>query len=269
MKQRIIWMLGGAILTVVVFVLAQQFIFGTTSAEQISQEEAEQIVLNAYSGDIQEVEEDSSHYSVRVSLPSGSYTVFVNKQSGELEDLRFDSSNESESEPNLEKEEDEPENRTEDEEDNQEEFEQEQEPEEDKLLTKDDILGKLEDDYSGNVVSVNFSDGEEPYYGVEIEEDNEVVFIVMDAETGEIIDEQTELKTQTPISEDKAVNLALNKFNGEIDDIDYKEINGTLYYLIEVETDDQDVIVRINALNGEAVIIWDENTDEDDDDGDN
>ncbi|SEQ55186.1 PepSY domain-containing protein [Piscibacillus halophilus] len=280
MKERIIWMLGGAIITVVVFVLAQQFLFGTTSAEQISQEEAEQIVLDTYSGDIEEVIEDVKHYSIKVKLPSGSYIVIVNKQSGELEEIRSHQTAQSDEkeqdsvgeEEKTEEDVEEPSNEDEQEEsnsvpdkENNGDHEIVKEPEQE-FLTKDEILKELQDEYEGEFQSIEFMDEERPYYGVEIEDKNEFIHLMIDAQTGEVTDEQIELKTQTPISQEEAIDIALDKQSGEIEDFEYKEINGTLYYIIEIETEnDQDVTMRINALNGEVTVIWDDKDDDDDD----
>ncbi|WP_054754719.1 PepSY domain-containing protein [Piscibacillus salipiscarius] len=268
MIERIIWMLGGAIITVVVFVLAQQFLFGTTSAEQISQEEAEQIVLNAYSGEIQEVNEDSSHYSVKVGLPSGSYIVYVDKQSGELDDLKFESKSESNEETTTQNTDNKDEQGVSEQGKNTDNPEEDSDQAEDpkksdepvkSYLTKDEILNQVQGNYSGEVLSVEFLDDKDPFYTVELEADNEFINLKIDAENGQVIDEQLELKKQTPITEDDAVNIAMNKQKGNIDDIEYTEINGNLYYLIEIETEDeQDVTVRINALNGDTLVIWEE-----------
>ncbi|WP_175615334.1 PepSY domain-containing protein [Piscibacillus halophilus] len=257
MKERIIWMLGGAIITVVVFVLAQQFLFGTTSAEQISQEEAEQIVLDTYSGDIEEVVEEVNHYSIKVKLPSGSYIVIVNKQNGELEDLRSHQTAQSDEKDQ---------GSVGEEEKTEEDVEEPSNEDEQEFLTKDEILKELQDEYEGEFQSIEFMDEERPYYGVEIEDKNEFIHLMIDAQTGEVTDEQIELKTQTPISQEEAIDIALDKQSGEIEDFEYKEINGTLYYIIEIETEnDQDVTMRINALNGEVTVIWDDKDDDDDD----
>ena len=61
------------------------------------------------------------------------------------------------------------------------------------------------------------------------------------------------------ITEKEAVSIALGVVNGEVDDIDLEERNGVTYYFIEIETDDDEATVQINAITGDVKsTIWDD-----------
>ena len=57
-KEKLIWMIGGSIITIVIFILAQQFMFGTASAEQLTVEEAKNVVLSTYDGEVSDVKDE-------------------------------------------------------------------------------------------------------------------------------------------------------------------------------------------------------------------
>lgn len=71
------------------------------------------------------------------------------------------------------------------------------------------------------------------------------------------------IKTEEPpkkLSENEAVQIALTQIQGEIDDVEIRNINGAAYYFVEVESgDDREGLVQIHAITGEVKsITWDE-----------
>ena len=62
------------------------------------------------------------------------------------------------------------------------------------------------------------------------------------------------------ISEAEAIQIALNRVAGEVDDVDLESSNGQLYYFVEIETaDDLEAEIQIHAISGKIVSIeWDD-----------
>ncbi len=63
------------------------------------------------------------------------------------------------------------------------------------------------------------------------------------------------------LNESNAIDLALERVNGEVDNINFIERDDqTPYYLIEVETnDDREVVVKINAYKREVITVtWED-----------
>ncbi|GEL78542.1 PepSY domain-containing protein [Tenuibacillus multivorans] len=274
-KERIWWMLGGSIITIVVFILAQQFLFESTSAEEITKKEAENIVSDRFSGDISQIDDDGKHYIIEVNVQYGVYNVTVDKHTGSLVEIEM-------IEKNKEEQTDDNSNTTEDKrEPNEQNDAPENEPEpndaddttqedDQSVLSEQEVKEKVKNEINGQITFSKLVDTGEPYYQIEVESDTELFEVEIDAITGEIsIVDIKELEKETPINLEEAKEIALQKWDGDIDDIDRKEINGTIYYMIEMDVAlEQDVTIQINALNGKSYILWDEDDDDDDDQDD-
>jgi uncharacterized membrane protein YkoI len=66
-------------------------------------------------------------------------------------------------------------------------------------------------------------------------------------------------KPATIITEKEAASIALSRVNGEIDEIELEVSGGISYYLVELETDEDDATIQINAISGEVMsITWDD-----------
>ncbi|MBM4760784.1 PepSY domain-containing protein [Bacillus sp. B15-48] len=79
-------------------------------------------------------------------------------------------------------------------------------------------------------------------------------------DSGNKAEEPTAEQVRT-ISEKEAVAIALKEINGEVDDIDLESSGGIIYYLIEIERDedDEEATVQVNAISGEVMsIMWDD-----------
>ncbi|MBO0995139.1 PepSY domain-containing protein [Bacillus sp. SD088] len=75
--------------------------------------------------------------------------------------------------------------------------------------------------------------------------------------------EEDENKTEDSnviITKEKALEIALNEVEGEVDDIDFEEENGVSYYFIEIErSDGMEATIQINAVTGEVkTTTWDD-----------
>lgn len=62
------------------------------------------------------------------------------------------------------------------------------------------------------------------------------------------------------LTEEEAAQLALQHIPGEVDDVDWKQIDGTGFYLVEIDLDDgREAIVQIHAITGEVMsVTWDD-----------
>lgn len=74
--------------------------------------------------------------------------------------------------------------------------------------------------------------------------------------------------TRTLISDNEAIRIAQSKIIGEVEDVELKQSGNTKYYLIEIETEnDQEAIVQVHAASGEIMsVTWHFDDDDDDDD---
>lgn len=62
-----------------------------------------------------------------------------------------------------------------------------------------------------------------------------------------------------PITEAQAITIALSQVNGEVDDVEMGSLDGKSYYLVEIEGEDDEATVRIDAITGEVLsIYWDD-----------
>lgn len=62
-------------------------------------------------------------------------------------------------------------------------------------------------------------------------------------------------KNQPIISQEEAIQIALNEFSGKVDDIDLDEEDGRLIYEIEIERGDLEADIEIDAYTGEVILI--------------
>ena len=69
-------------------------------------------------------------------------------------------------------------------------------------------------------------------------------------------DSPVETEKSQPITEEQAKGIALERVNGEIDDIDYESSEEGSYFLIEVELeDDHEATVQVHAITGEIMTV--------------
>ncbi|MFK3937214.1 PepSY domain-containing protein [Alkalihalobacillus sp. NPDC078783] len=80
--------------------------------------------------------------------------------------------------------------------------------------------------------------------------------ITLHAETGEVIRNSFEEDlSPSYLSEQEAINIALQEINGVVDDVDLEESDGRMVYEIEIEDQDtdEDVTVIIDAVTGQII----------------
>ena len=62
-------------------------------------------------------------------------------------------------------------------------------------------------------------------------------------------------KKNAVISVDKAVEIALEQFSGEVDDVELEEEDGRLIYEVEIEKGEDEAEVEIDAYTGEVLVV--------------
>src|SRR5699024_9559311 len=66
--------------------------------------------------------------------------------------------------------------------------------------------------------------------------------------------EPTDTK-ETVLSISEVSNIALSHFSGSIDDVELEDEDGRLYYEVEIERDEQEAEMKIDAYTGEVIVI--------------
>ncbi|PKR78434.1 hypothetical protein CEY16_01365 [Halalkalibacillus sediminis] len=288
-KERIIWMVGGSILTIVLFLIGQQFVFGSSSADEISSDEASEIVKDRYGGSVTSIDNSRGNYVITLEHTNGIYSIQVDQSSGrvsdveQLEEFQKESDNEvsdSSEEPsqenqdnkNPEESDDSVTDKNNDSETDQnddppsEEKEEDMESNEEEEIEEEKIVEVLPieeaeqialNNVSGEISHSEFIESEKPFYEIIIENDKQTSTFQIDALEGEIISRVDEEKNQKPtvITEEEAIEIALNEISGEVEDIELKEVDGNLFYELELEVefeddDDENYVIQINAING-------------------
>ncbi|WYP25237.1 PepSY domain-containing protein [Alkalihalobacillus sp. FSL W8-0930] len=95
-----------------------------------------------------------------------------------------------------------------------------------------------------------------PVWEAEVEYMDRDGDIALHAETGEVIRNSFEEDlSPSYLSEQDAIDIALQEINGMVDDVDLEESDGRMVYEIEIENQetDEDVTVIIDAITGQII----------------
>ena len=222
--------LAGLLLLTAVWQIGQAF----TSKELLTEAEAKSLVQEKYGGRINEISEGSDVFRIKFETDSGEFQVEVYRETGEILQLSKLAS-------------------------------QEALPEE-KVLSEAEIRDKVAQHKKGEIEQVEQKqEGEDFFYTVVVRSETEKTTLKLDAFTGEIVESITdEIKQQDQpakrLTEQKAVEIALERVSGEVDDVELEQSNGVIYYLIEVEREEEeDATVQVNALSGEIMsVTWED-----------
>jgi uncharacterized membrane protein YkoI len=236
MKNKWIW-----ILTVFVLIgfIAGFFLFNQEKVMTI--EEAKTLISNRYlgeSGEVKNIEEKDGEFLAVLDRENGQYQVSIDAYNGETRSLeKIGTAKEADTPKEAE------------------------DPEEVKLLSEQQITEQLQAAGYSEISSMNSgSSGEQTIFIVEAEKDDQKSQLKINAETGEILKttpiEEPDIKILT---EEQAKEIALKTLKGSIDDVDFESINDQPYYLVEIETqDDQEAVIQINAITGKSTISWED-----------
>jgi len=239
-KQRMIWMAGGALLLVTLLFIGQQILMGTSAAAPLSEDEAKAIIDERYpNGEILDITKHESGYTIKIEIVSGTYSVKVNDESGEIElieplEVTVNDSTESASD--------------------------------DKMMTEEEIRTEVPNHTSGEIQSLKTIQYQNStVYEVVINEEDALVTLLFEPYTADVISNirevtKVEQADPVPLTEQQAVEIALSEVSGEVDDVDLEQSEDGLYFIIEIETpDDREANVQINAISGKIMsTTWDD-----------
>ncbi|MBD8070519.1 PepSY domain-containing protein [Bacillus sp. PS06] len=229
MKKKLI--IGSIVVAGILILIVVYFQFITPSSQQsaLTQQEMIQVVEERYQGIVDEIIPLEENYKLLFSNELGSYEVTLDSQGKviELQLIEANEKNESTS-----------------------------------LLTEEEATRLAIEQVNGNVDSVQETTKDSrSIYSVTITSSDGTFQVEIDRATGETLDiheTSTSLPT-TKISEKEAIAIALAEVNGEVDDVELEEDNGTYYYEVEIEYNDKDVVITIDAYTGKILSITWEN----------
>lgn len=128
------------------------------------------------------------------------------------------------------------------------------------LLTEKQIRQMVKQKY-GDVESIKLTD---TTYTVRVEKENQQKDLTVNAYSGEIVSVENVEPHKPPveepiITEQQAIQIALGQLTGEVDSVDFEETAEGGYYLVEIETQDDEATFQIHAVSGEVLsITWDD-----------
>ncbi|WP_010676509.1 PepSY domain-containing protein [Bacillus timonensis] len=206
-----------------------------TSAEPLSESDAIDIVEKMYSGKNPEVSLEGDVYKITFENKQGNYEIDVHRKTGDIINLTKIS------EKSQEK-------------------------------TEAEIREILAKEQAGEIKTIDKKiEQDEVYYYATVVEGETGSTYKLQAITGEIVDvvqngkepqnasEQVPSTPEPPvqqISEQQAIELALQHVKGVVDEVELEEEEGQYSYFVEVETDQgEEKIVQVHAISGEVISI--------------
>lgn len=136
-----------------------------------------------------------------------------------------------------------------------------------KVLSEKEARDVIAKKYPGEVERISLNKNEDPpVFNIEVEHDQSLVTVVLDAFSGELISEDTkEIPAKNVlITRDEAIEIALKQLQGEVDHVSFEQTDDGGYYLVEIEqdnddSDDVEAVFQIHAITGEIVSVdWDD-----------
>lgn len=152
----------------------------------------------------------------------------------------------------------------------------------DTKLNTDSIQQMVSEQYPGTITELELDkEGTKKVYEVEVRDGDTETDLKLDADTGEVLKEKSEVidadddfddnekentvaKTDDLISEKKATDIAKKEFDGEVREVELDEDNGRAVYELELVKDKKEADFDIDAVTGE-ILEMDIDTEDDDD----
>lgn len=196
------------------------------NVEPLSEREAIAHIESLYNGHVEHIEKDDHYFVVELTRNGATYDAIIDTNTRQITDLTL---KEAAAPP---------------------------------LLTEAQVRKVVGDYTPGKIEGVALKD---TYYEVKVESENVIKSLKIDRYTGDILSETESIKEvdkpsseETVISKQQAIQIALKELKGEVDSIDYEETEEGGYYLIEIETDNEEAIFQIHAVTGEVMSVgWD------------
>lgn len=213
----------------------------TPAVEAFSKDEAIKTVQNLYGGKILNIEDTDKKFIVQTEQDKGTYEVTIDKQTGNIEKLQLIAAKKDAGTPS----------------------QAETTP-----LPESEIRSIVQGQTAGMIESVqlNIDKTNQPVYQVEVIDKHQKQVFLVNAINGEILTkkEQTEEKNNdqpktTQISQTDAERIAKNYLNGNIDNVELESDSTGIYYIVEIETANDEAEIQIDAISGKILsVTWDD-----------
>lgn len=217
------------------------------SAENLTIEEVNQIAKDKYPGTIiKTTKNDGEEYQIEMQLETGVYQIRMDAESGEVNSIKRKRLTKETSDHATEE-------------------TTKKTPQ--KQLTQKEIKERIS--AKGDLEQIDFvQEKDNSYYKAVVNKNNEKTTLILDPDTGAIID-STKV-ADSIITEKEAIAIAEKHVKGTGDDTEfYQPPNQTPYYLVEVELeDDRDAVVQVDGYTKEVKTVTWEDDDDDVDDND-
>lgn len=236
-NKRYFWgLISVAAVIILAIVFKVSFPVLNPSAETLSESEAKTLVEDRYDGQVTEIVLKNNQYVMQLVRDGINYGLKLDAEYGEVISLTKQSTlnGDSNKEPI---------------------------PPQVNSLTENAMKQKVLSEFPGELVLfIKLNEQGKSQYKAIIKQDGKRTIIKVDAQTGEILFQKSENEAAVIISEDDAVQIALNQVKGQINDVDLETEDNLNYYLVEIDTSDkQEATVQIHAITGEVLsITWDD-----------
>jgi uncharacterized membrane protein YkoI len=226
------------LITIILLIGGGLYIYNLTQAEgEISQEGMSSRIEQMYGGRVTNILQENGQYKALLERSDGNYEVLADQSKGDIVSITLLNQVPNSGAP---------------------------------LKTQDEIIATVTKEYEGTVERIELnSHAEPPVYSVEIAKDETLITLSVDANTGIVLD-TTEKQTtaeQALLTKEQAITKAKTKLSGKVEYIVYEETPDGGYYLIEIESeDDQEAVIQVHGVSGKILsITWDDQDDSDDD----
>ena len=221
------WLITITVIIIVCAVALWFFQDYSVKEEPLSKKEAIAHIEDLYNGQVKLIEKQGDQYEIELLRDGATYEVAIDASTRQITDLLL------------------------------------KEAAKKRLLSEAQVRKHVTEYTPGEIENVILED---IYYKVRVSNDSKIKDLTMDAYTGAIISETDTLKEmnkpkddETLISEQQAIQIALQQLKGEVDSVEYEKTTDGGYYLIEIETDDDEAVFQIHGVSGKVMsVTWDE-----------
>lgn len=195
--------------------------------EPLSEKEAMAHITGLYKGHVEHIEKEGHTYKVQLTKQGATYEVAIDANTRQITDLTLKKAAEK------------------------------------PKLTQEQIRNLVATHTPGEIDDITLK---ETNYAVKVKGENAITSLTLDIYTGEILSETTEpLAVEEPnkpgiaISGQQAMQIALQQLKGEVESVEYEESEDGGYYLIEIETKNEEAVFQIHAVTKKIMSVeWDE-----------
>lgn len=228
------WMLMAIATVLLGALVAIYLLYPRPASEAVNAQQAEETVIAMYGGQVENTVLDGQHFKVDFVREDGTYTAYVNQDSGEVESI---------------------------------EAVEAAAPEEPERLTEEQAGAIAAKETGGTVEKVRYLQ-EQDEYEVHIAKESGGQIVVLSSKSGKIrkvtpvVDEpEAEPIPEPVLTEAQAIEIAKKTLDGEVQEVSFTDDSDGGSYLIELESDelDKEVTVQIHAVRGETLTVeWDD-----------